>query len=171
MKHWFNRKPFWLVLENIRSAYNVGAMFRTADGTGIFGIVLIGFSPTPDNLKVQKTALGAQDAVPWVYFKNSHEFVDKIYNSYNLILWSLELTSKSIDIFSYPFNLENPPIFIVVGNEIDGVSDLLLKKSNLHIKIPQNGIKKSLNVAESASICMYEFYRKFRDRNDIRPNN
>ena len=153
---------FWLCLDNIRSAYNVGAMFRTADATGIWGIITCGITPNFDHVRVAKTALGAQKSVESLRFANTMRFLQFLEDN-NLIanLWSLELTDRAEDIFKLDFTQKQPyPIFLTVGNEIDGVSAQILVKSSKHVYIPMNGIKVSLNVAEAASIAMYEFYRK-----------
>ncbi len=157
----FDKKPYWLCIENVRSAYNVGAMLRSADGTGIFGVITIGYTPLPSNIKVKKTALGAEDVVPWLSFKSSKDFLnilerEQLENN----LFSLELVNDAISIFSLSKNqIANPPVFFVVGNEVQGVSAKLLVASR-HLYIPMHGVKESLNVAESASILMYEIYRK-----------
>ena len=156
----------WVILDNIRSAYNVGAMFRTADGTGQTGLILLGITPDPKKypLKIQKTALGAQNSVPFIYYKEVNSFLED-YNKLNFQnrLGALELTSRAQDLFLwYPEDMKTleSPYFVAVGHELLGVSSKLLVAADFHLFIPMNGYKESLNVAESASILMYEFYRK-----------
>jgi len=166
----YKDKRLWLVLDNIRSVYNVGAMFRTADGTGMTGLVLVGITPTPANNpnKIQKTALGAQDHIPWVYFQSVEDFLSELERVQDVTrkpehgaeLVALELTSRAVDIFTYDIN-KKKTYFLVVGNELLGVSAQVLVHADTHVYIPMHGFKESLNVAESASIAMYEFYRKF----------
>ena len=162
-KDLIKKKRFWLCLDNIRSAYNVGAMFRTADGTGEWGILLIGISPTPDNIRVAKTALGAQNYVPWGKIDSVTYFLDFIIkNKFENSLWSLEMLSPAENIFDISYSDIPQPLFLTVGNEVLGVDAEILTFSRKHIFIPMHGFKESLNVAESASIAMYEFYRKLK---------
>ncbi len=157
------RYKFWLCLDNVRSAYNVGAMFRTADATGVWGIITCGITPGPLHVKVAKTALGAQKSVDFIHFSNVYVFLEFLKQNKLLSqLWSLELTDKAEDLFSLRLDKAqlNWPIFLTVGNEVDGVSATILVNSARHVFIPMNGIKNSLNVAEAASIAMFEFYRK-----------
>ena len=156
----------WLVLDNIRSAYNVGAIFRTADGTGITGLVLLGITPDPKKqVKVHKTALGAEDKVPYIYYKNADIFVSELNKLHlNSYLGALELTSTAINLFEWQLDANiytNKTYFIAVGHELLGVSSKILVESEFHLQIPMHGFKESLNVAESSSILMYEFYRKY----------
>ncbi len=154
----------WLVLDNIRSAYNVGAIFRTADGTGITGLILLGITPDPKTQeKVHKTSLGAQNSVPYLYYKETADFLEDLKaNNLNDNLFALELTDLAVDLYKWklPDTIDTKPIFTIVGHELLGVSAKLLVASNQHLYIPMNGYKESLNVAESASILMYEIYRK-----------
>ena len=155
------QKPFWLCVENIRSAYNVGAMFRTADATGLWGLILIGITPKPDHVRVFKTALGAEKSVPYLSFDNTQEFLDFLQkNRRSKNLWSLELVEGADNLFLLDRTDVPEPLFLTVGNEIDGVSARILTNSNKHVFIPMNGIKVSLNVAEASSIAMFEFFRK-----------
>lgn len=154
----------WLVLDNIRSAYNVGAMFRTADGTGQTGLVLLGITPSPDKYphKIQKTALGAQRHVPFIYYERTESFLADITRlRMEEYLGALELTSNSQDLFNWaPKNLGDTCYFIAVGHELLGVSSKILVASEFHLYIPMKGYKESLNVAESATVLMYEMFRK-----------
>lgn len=159
-----NNIKLWLVLDNIRSAYNVGAMFRTADGTGQTGLILLGITPTPEKHphKIQKTALGAQNTVPYVYYKQTEAFLNELKMlKKDKYLGALELTSNSYDLFDwYPDNLKTASYFIAVGHELLGVSSKILVASEFHLYIPMEGYKESLNVAESATVLMYEMFRK-----------
>lgn len=147
----------WLVAENIRSAYNIGAMFRTADGTGQTGIILTGYSPTPENPKVVKTSLGAERSVPWLHFQTSVEAI-KAFQAEGVLCVGLEIVAKAKSIYEYiP---EKYPIAVFVGNEVEGVLPETIAELESFIFIPMQGKKQSLNVAEAASIAMYEFYRK-----------
>jgi 23S rRNA (guanosine2251-2'-O)-methyltransferase len=147
----------WLVAENVRSAYNIGAMFRTADGTGQTGIILVGYSPTPDNPKVVKTSLGAERSVPWFHFQTSVEAA-KAFKNEGILCVGLEIVSKAISVYEYTPN--GYPIALFVGNEVEGILPETIAELDSFIYIPMKGKKQSLNVAEAASITMYEFYRK-----------
>ncbi|MBN1374039.1 RNA methyltransferase [Candidatus Dojkabacteria bacterium] len=139
-----------LVLDNIRSAFNVGSIFRTADGRGDCRLFLCGYTPTPENPKVKKTALFAEETVPWQYFKTASDALSQLEKDGTRII-CLELTKSATDFRKYPYPKD---IAIVVGNELDGVDKSLTQKYP-SIKIPMNGRKESLNVAIAASIVMY----------------
>jgi tRNA G18 (ribose-2'-O)-methylase SpoU len=145
------------VLDNIRSAFNVGSIFRTVDGLG-FELVLIGITPTPlSDSKILKTSLGACDFVRWVYFKDINEWLQSIDKDYKI--YSVEETDKfkSISLFDIndlvkDFSEVN---YFVFGHEINGISNILLEKSSKVIKIPMKGKKNSLNVANCVGIVGY----------------
>jgi len=145
----------FLVILDIRSAYNVGAMFRTADGTGQTGVIITGYSPTPDNPKVAKTALGSDYQVPWAY----EQSLEVIRSTPNVLHVGLELCTRSEDIFSWQL----PPskkIFLYVGNEVTGLPVDLRTNLDILLQIPMCGVKHSLNVAEATSVAIYDLYRK-----------
>jgi len=137
---------------------------RTADGSGIAGLVLLGITPNPDNQldKIHKTALGAEKHVPYIIYKDVKTFISELKDA-NLIsnLGALELTNNSYNLFSWNPKSYDSPFFIAVGHELLGVSSQLLVASEFLLEIPMNGFKESLNVAESSSILIYEFYRKY----------
>lgn len=149
-------KAFVSVLDNFRSAYNVGSVFRTSDGAGIDRLFLCGITPTPDHPKVCKTALGAEKSVPWEHSWNVLETVQKLRDEGYWIV-SLEGGEKSNDIFgSLPLMREKDmPIALVVGNEISGVDPEVLKISSMNVYIPMEGIKESLNAASAFAIAAY----------------
>jgi len=153
----YSSAKVWIMCENIRSAYNVGAILRTADGTGQTGLLMAGYTPLPDHPKVKKTSLGAEKTVPWIQLEK--DYISQLSQIEPQIpLYSLEITSQAASVFDYEWTGE--PIIIVVGNEVEGVTSELLQLSNKHLYIPMQGKKQSLNVAEATSICMYEFLRK-----------
>lgn len=145
------------VLDNIRSAFNVGSIFRTADGLG-YEIDLIGICPTPDSdIKINKTSLGTSDYVSWKHFKNIDEWLKSLPE--NIYILSVEETDlfPNKDLFEYigKFKLSCDCLYIVLGHEINGVDLELLKISDAIVKIPMNGKKNSLNVANCAGIIGY----------------
>ncbi len=145
-------------LEDIRSVYNVGSIFRTGEGFGFKDYALIGITPTPLDKKglkrkdFIKTALGAEDAVNWEYFETTAQLFEK-YPNYKII--SLELTDNAQDISYLQKINTNENYIIIFGSEVDGVSDFALSHSQTAVKIPMSGIKESFNVSVSAGICMY----------------
>jgi 23S rRNA (guanosine2251-2'-O)-methyltransferase len=147
----------YLVLENIRSAYNVGAMFRTADGAGIDKIFLVGYTPTPIDRfarvqpEIQKTSLGASETIAWQHFADSQSALKRL-QSEGLSIVPVEQTEHSISLhaFSVPKN-----VAYVMGNEVEGVSDVFLQAADTIIEIPMLGEKESLNVSVAAGIVMY----------------
>ena len=147
---------FVTVLDNIRSTYNVGSIFRTSDGAGINKIYLCGITPTPDNPKVGKTALGSEKYVPWEHSWSVLETVQCLKVSGYMII-SLEGGTGSKNIFeALPMIKKNSkPIALIVGNEVSGIDPEVIKISSLSIYIPMEGIKESLNVATAFGIASY----------------
>lgn len=147
---------FVSVLDNIRSTYNVGSIFRTSDGAGIDRLYLCGITPTPEHPKVCKTALNAENAVPWEHSWSVLETVQKLQQEGYLII-SLEGGSDAADIFeSLPKIKEaDRPVALVVGNEISGIDPEVVRLSSLCVYIPMEGIKESLNVATAFGIAAY----------------
>jgi len=149
-------KKVVLVLENIRSAYNVGAVFRTSDGAGCISLILAGYTPTPENPKVAKTGLGAEFSVPWAHIDNINELfpiIDKI----SMPEYGVETAKNALNIFSEELTF---PLILYVGNEVTGLSLDLMTHLDKFLAIPMEGRKSSLNVAEASSIAIYEMYRK-----------
>ena len=149
------KAPIYIMLEDIRSVYNVGSIFRTADGFGISKIYLTGYTAFPPREDLSKTALGAEHAVPWEHFKDPIEAGKKILDDgINLILLEQTIKSKSIYEISWSF-----PICFIIGNEVTGVSEKLAKMTNIHAEIPMRGIKQSLNVSVATGVAGFEFSR------------
>jgi len=147
----------YLILENIRSAYNVGAMFRTADGAGVDKIFLVGYTPTPidrfgrEQSEILKTSLGASQTVAWEHFANILECIELL-KKQSCSVVSVELNDSSIPLQEYfvPAN-----VAYVLGNEVDGVSKECLAHSDTIVEIPMLGEKESLNVSVAAGIILY----------------
>jgi len=145
------RLPFSAVLNNVRSLYNVGSIFRTADGAGCEKLWLCGITGIPPAGKIAKTALGAEETVPWEYSRQAAGPVrDLKERGYHIVL--LEQTVKSIP--CQDFRPEGP-VCLVAGNEITGVSDELLSLCDTSVEIEMAGIKNSLNVAVAFGIAAY----------------
>lgn len=146
-----------IVLDNIRSAFNVGSIFRSADGAGsVKKIYLCGMTTDIDNPKLDKTALGATEMIPSEHYDNTMEAIDELREK-GVPIYCVELTEDALDFqkVKYP-----EKIAIVLGHEKRGVSGEILRKVDKSIYIPMRGKKESLNVANCASIILYEITRK-----------
>ena len=144
-----------LLLDNIRSILNVGALFRTCDGAGFEKIILTGFTPTPPRREISKTAIGAENFVAWEYYKDPTQYIQDLQKLWYKI-FVLEQTSKSID-FQEISPMKHENICLILGNEIDGVQNKFINIADYCIEIPMRGQKQSLNVATAGGICMYQF--------------
>ena len=148
-----NKLPVVVVLNSIRSSYNVGSIFRTSDGAMIEKLILCGYTPHPPKKEVLKTALGSQDSVDWEFVENPLTVI-KEYKSKGYTICALEQTDNNI---SYSeLAKSNLPLCLIVGNEISGVNQELIDLCYLSIEIPQFGIKQSLNVAVAYGIAIFE---------------
>jgi tRNA G18 (ribose-2'-O)-methylase SpoU len=150
--------PVYVILNSIRSSYNVGSIFRTSDGVMIEKLYLCGYTPHPPKKEVLKTALGSQDSVKWEYVTDAKEVILEL-KKQGIKIFALELTESSVP--HYNLNKEIFPMALLVGNEITGVSQELLDLCDLSIEIPQFGIKQSLNVAVAYGIAVFELRRVF----------
>ncbi len=153
------RFPIIAVLDNIRSAYNVGAMFRTAECAYIAGLVLCGITACPPHRKVEKTALGTTQLVPWRYFSDTREAV-QVLRQEGWTIAALEITDESVPI--HTVKLHHFPIALVIGNEVTGVDDCVLVASDIVLEIPQFGEKESLNVAVAFGVAVFLLVEKWR---------
>ena len=148
--------PVYVLLNSIRSSYNVGSIFRTSDGAMIEKLFLCGYTPYPPKKEVLKTSLGSQDSVNWEYVKDPLEVIKQLKLN-GIKICALELTSTSKPYYS--FESTDFPICLVVGNEISGVSQSILDMCDFSIEIPQFGIKQSLNVAVAYGIAVFDLRR------------
>lgn len=150
------RLPFCVVLDDVRSAHNVGSIFRTCDGAGVEKLWLFGITGYPPNAQIAKTALDAQDSVSWEHRKDTLRVVKDLKSrGYQIVL--LEQTDEST---SYDLFTPKPPICLVVGNEVEGINDDLLSMCDKAIEIEMTGIKNSLNVAVAFGIVAYAIRHK-----------
>lgn len=156
--------PIYLVLDNIRSKYNVGSIFRTADAFRIEKIFLCGITPCPPDREIEKTALGATKSVDWQYLSDTLSCA-KLLKDQMVFLLAVEQTFNSTSIINLPFNLPLP-IAIILGHEIKGVDDKILEMVNIAVEIPQWGTKHSLNVSVAAGITMWEVVKRNIDKID-----
>lgn len=151
--------PVTVVLENIRSAYNVGSVFRTGDAFLISEIIIVGYSPVPSNLKVAKTSLGAEASVAWKYFKTSKEAIGYLREKDCCIL-GIEQATESVPLQELK-NYTNKPVALIFGNEVSGVEVSTLELCDQCIEIPQFGTKHSLNVSVAAGIVLWEAVKNY----------
>jgi 23S rRNA (guanosine2251-2'-O)-methyltransferase len=154
------RHPVTLVLHNIRSMWNVGAMFRTADAAGIDELVITGYTATPPRKEIDKTAFGAQETVPWRHFADPQEAIAALKGEGRKI-FGLEIAENSRAYTS--LTAEDFPLALIVGNEVEGIGDELLGHCDGVIEIPQYGVKHSLNVAVAAGVALFECVRAYRE--------
>ena len=157
--------PVYVVLNSIRSSYNVGSIFRTSDGAMIEKLYLCGYTPYPPhpdlpsgNKDVLKTSLGSTESVKWEYVKDPKEVVLQMKEK-GIKVCALELTSKSFPY--YELKKESFPLCLVIGNEISGVSQEILDLCDFSIEIPQFGIKQSLNVAVAYVVTIFKLRELF----------
>ena len=149
------RLPISILVENVRSVHNVGSIFRSADGFGANMIYLTGYTAYPPRKDLSKTALGSENAVPWIYLENPIEIAKEIKKQgIKIVLLEQTVSSKSIYDIDWQF-----PICFIVGNEVNGVSDELSLLADIHAEIPMRGIKQSLNVSVATGVAGYEFSR------------
>lgn len=157
--HEVDKLPVYIILNSIRSSYNVGSMFRTSDGAMIQKLHLCGYTPHPPNKDILKTALGSTESVEWEFAKDPKEVVMKLKEE-GVKICALEQTNKSKNYYSVSKN--DFPLALIIGNEISGVSQELIDLCDFSIEIPQHGIKQSLNVAVAYGISIFEL-RKIYD--------
>jgi 23S rRNA (guanosine2251-2'-O)-methyltransferase len=148
--------PVIVVLENIRSAYNVGSVFRTADAFLLEGIYICGYSAFPPHKEIKKTALGAEETVHWKHFKTSKEAVEELKNE-GYKIFAVEQATGSIKLNQFTSDVEK--LAVVFGNEVTGVEQSTIEMADACIEIPQLGMKHSLNISVAAGIVLWEIIR------------
>ena len=151
------KKDIYIILENIRSAFNVGSFFRTSDAAQVKKIYMTGFTPVPENCeKIIKTSLGAEKSVPYAFRKDPVSLIRSLQKK-GVFVFAVETGKGSKNIFTVE---KNPPLALVFGHEIDGVSPAVLRAVDEKIFIPMQGKKESLNVSVCGGIAIFEFWRK-----------
>ncbi|MBU1019564.1 RNA methyltransferase [Patescibacteria group bacterium] len=144
-----------VVLDNIRSLHNVGAIFRTCDGAGVKKIYLCGMTGVPPRREITKTAIGAEETIDWEYRKSSVRLVRHLKKQgYKIV--ALEKNKKSKNFHETKYG---SPLCLVVGHEINGIKEKILQDADLTVHIPMRGLKESLNVATAFGIAIYEITR------------
>jgi tRNA G18 (ribose-2'-O)-methylase SpoU len=146
-----SRNPMYCLLENVRSLYNVGSIFRTSDAVLLRRLYLTGYTGSPPRKEIDKTALGATDTVEWAYVKNPLQVVAELKKE-KIAIVALEHTSTSKVYYDFKFNF---PFCLLLGNEVDGLSPDVIACTDAAIEIPMYGLKQSLNVSVAYGIIMY----------------
>lgn len=150
--------PIVIVLDNIRSANNVGSVFRTADSFLLQSIYLCGITACPPNKEVYKTALGATETVDWEYFNNTQQALNTLIEQ-NYTLIAVEQVQNSTYLQHFTIN-KNTKYALIFGHEVDGVNQEIILQCSQSIEIPQLGTKHSLNIAVSVGIVIWEFSKQ-----------
>ena len=153
------RLPVTALLDNVRSLYNVGSIFRTSDGAFIRHLYLCGFTPAPPRKEIEKTALGAVATVPWSHV---HHCLDAVHaaKAEGMKICVLEHTTESIP--TYSLQKKDFPLCLVLGNELTGVSQEVIAEADMAVEIPMYGMKQSLNVAVAFGVAIFDFARILR---------
>ncbi len=160
------RFPFYVVLDNLRSAHNVGSIFRTGDGANISELLICGFSPIPPHRHLAKTALGSVDVVPWRHFESVEEAIADLKNR-GIHVLAIELAPDSKSLFEYSIDGEMPfPIALVMGNEKDGLTPEICALCDDVVHLPMCGHKNSLNVSVAFGAAIYEILRRYLAQNN-----
>jgi 23S rRNA (guanosine2251-2'-O)-methyltransferase len=152
--------PAVVLLDNIRSMYNVGAFFRAADGVGLEKLFLCGITAHPPKKAISKTALGAEETVPWEHDWDALRISDHLRRS-GFQLAAIETGREAIDLYAWQPRF---PVCVLFGHEVEGLRPDLLAIADTHVRIPMLGQKKSLNVATAGGVVLYELLRKYRTR-------
>lgn len=150
-----DKMPLVVVLDNVRSLHNVGAVFRTSDAFRVEEVVLCGITATPPNAEIHKSALGAEFSVKWSYFKDTVDAVDELrLRGFEII--TIEQTTDSVMLNEFVI-LPDRRYAVVLGNEVKGVAQQVIDMADSTIELPQFGTKHSLNVSVTAGIVIWTF--------------
>lgn len=149
--------PLVIILDNVRSALNVGSVFRSADAFAIHSIFLCGITPAPPHREIQKTALGATESVNWKYFKDISDAIKSLRDE-GFIILAAEQTVNSTPLEKAEFTGKKTAI--IFGHEMDGVQQEVINQCDSTLEINQQGTKHSLNIAVCAGIICWEYFRK-----------
>jgi 23S rRNA (guanosine2251-2'-O)-methyltransferase len=156
--------PVSILLDNVRSLYNVGAFFRTADAAGIARLHLCGITGRPPKRALAKTALGAEETVPWEHAWDPLPVLDAL-RTEGLEIAAVETSIHAVDLFDWTPRF---PVCLVFGHEVDGIRPGVAARCDTHVRIPMLGRKHSLNVATAGGVVVYELLRKYRSLSALR---
>jgi tRNA G18 (ribose-2'-O)-methylase SpoU len=150
------RRPVRVLLDNVRSLYNVGSIFRTSDAASVEKIYLCGITGQPPRAEIHKAALGAETSVPWEYYQNPVEIIQQLKSDgFQIVIMEHTDQPQLYHNVAYKF-----PLGLVLGHEITGVSEQVVELADMAIEIPMFGIKQSLNVAVAYGIAIYEIIKQ-----------
>ena len=152
------RLPAAVVLDNVRSLYNVGAFFRTADAAGVEKLHLCGITGRPPKRAITKTALGAEETVPWEHTWDAPGLVAGM-RERGYEIAAVETSVHAVDLFDWRPRF---PVCLIFGHEVEGIRPELAGLCDTHVRIPMLGTKHSLNVATAGGVVIYELLRKYR---------
>lgn len=152
--------PVCVLLDNVRSLYNVGAFFRTADATRIEQLYLCGITGRPPKRAITKTALGAEDSVRWEHAWEPVPVADQL-RGRGYEIAAIETAVHAVDLFDWEPRF---PVCVLFGHEVEGLRPELSERADTHVRIPMLGGKHSLNVATAGGVVLYELLRKYRVR-------
>jgi len=150
--------PAAVLLDNVRSMYNVGAFFRAADGVALEKLCLCGITAHPPKKAITKTALGAEETVPWEHDWDAVRVVERLKRS-GFQIAAVETAPDALDLYHWQPRF---PVCVLFGHEVDGLRPELMAMADVHVRIPMLGQKKSLNVATAGGVVLYELLRKWR---------
>jgi 23S rRNA (guanosine2251-2'-O)-methyltransferase len=150
--------PVSVLLHDVRSMYNVGAFFRTADGVGLDRLYLSGITAHPPKRGIAKTALGAEERVAWDHAWDPLAFLEKLRACGHEIA-AIETALHSVDLFDWQPRF---PVCVLFGHEVEGLPPALIARADVSIRIPMLGAKHSLNVSTAGGVVLYELLRKYR---------
>lgn len=150
--------PVVVLLDDVRSMYNVGAFFRAADGVGLERLCLCGITAHPPKKAISKTALGAEEVVTWEHNWNAREVAIRL-QVQGFEIAAVETGLHSVDLFEWQPRF---PVCVAFGHEVEGLRPELLEIADIRVRIPMLGKKTSLNVATAAGVVLYELLRKYR---------
>jgi tRNA G18 (ribose-2'-O)-methylase SpoU len=150
--------PVVALLDNIRSLYNVGAFFRTADAAGLESLFLSGITGRPPHRSISKTALGAENNVRWESSVDARPLLEQL-RAKGYEIAAVETSVRAVDLFDWEPAF---PVCLIFGNEIDGIRPEVSALADTHVRIPMLGLKHSLNVATAGGVVIYELLRKYR---------
>ena len=152
------RLPVIFALEHVRSLYNVGAFFRTADAVSLEALWLVGITARPTDPRIAKTALGAESVVPWEHWPDTVSAIDTL-RTRGFEVAALDTVAPAVDLFEWQPRF---PVCVVFGHEVEGVCPETLACADTRVRIPMLGRKHSLNVATAGGVVAYELLRRCR---------
>ena len=153
--------PLIVVLDDVRSLYNVGSVFRSCDAFRVEAVYLCGITATPPNAEIHKTALGAEETVDWEYFEDTMEAVDKL-KQQGYTVCAVEQAEGSTMLDNLLLD-KNKKYAVIMGNEVKGVQQCVVDNCDMCIEIPQYGTKHSLNVSVTTGIIIWDFFKQLSD--------